>query len=108
MSGNTDLVFSVGLAFRALMDTLKKNAPRNSKQSTLTALILVHLDKTPSIAQGDLGRRLGRDPMTMSQAIRILLDTGMVVSRPDDTDRRVKRLQLTRKGKTQSEALRKV
>lgn len=87
------------------MEVIRKSMGRREKQSTLALSILIHVEKTPAISQGDLGRRLRRDPMTMSQAVRALQNSGLVISQPDNADRRVKRLTVTKKGKGLSENL---
>ena len=95
----------MGTAFRGAMEVIRKSMGRRDKQSTLALSILIHVEKTPAISQGDLGRRLRRDPMTMSQAVRALQNSGLVISQPDNADRRVKRLTVTKKGKGLSENL---
>ncbi|MBI3396552.1 MAG: MarR family transcriptional regulator, partial [Spirochaetia bacterium] len=70
------------------MDLIRAGMPRKDKQSTLALSILVHVDKKPGVSQGELGRLLRRDPMTMSQAVRALQASGLVTSQPDDEDRR--------------------
>lgn len=105
MSATNDLVLTMGTAFRGAMEIIRRSMGRREKQSTLALSILIHVDKTPAISQGDLGRRLRRDPMTMSQAVRALQNSALVVSQPDNEDRRVKRLTVTKKGKNLSESL---
>ena len=105
MSTTNDLVLTMGTAFRGAMEVIRKSMGRREKQSTLALSILIHVEKTPAISQGDLGRRLRRDPMTMSQAVRALQNSGLVISQPDNADRRVKRLTVTKKGKGLSENL---
>lgn len=95
----------MGSAFRGAVDIVKNSLPKKEKQSTLALSILMHVEKKPGISQGDLGRMLRRDPMTMSQAIRALYNTGLILSQPDDEDRRVKRLMVTKKGKGVGEGL---
>ncbi len=87
------------------MDIIREGMPKKEKQSTLALSILIHVEKTPQVSQGELGKRLRRDPMTMSQAVRALQSSGLVVSNPDTTDRRVKRLTVTKKGKTLGDSL---
>jgi len=105
MSSSNDLVLAMGTAFRGAMDIIRESMPKKEKQSTLALSILIHVEKTPEVSQGELGKRLRRDPMTMSQAVRALQNAGLVVSQPDSTDRRVKRLSATKKGKSLSETV---
>lgn len=105
MSSSNDLVLSMGTAFRGAMDIIRETMSKKEKQSTLALSILIHVDKQPNISQGDLGKKLRRDPMTMSQAVRALQSGGLILSQPDNTDRRVKRLTVTKKGKQLGESL---
>jgi len=89
----------MGTAFRGAMDIIRENMTRKDKQSTLALSILIHVEKNQGISQGELGRKLRRDPMTMSQAVRALQSAGLIISQPDSSDRRVKRLTVTKKGK---------
>ena len=95
----------MGTAFRGAMDIIREGMSKKEKQSTLALSILIHVDMTPGVSQGELGKRLRRDPMTMSQAVRALQSGGLVLSQPDDTDRRVKRLTVTKKGKALGDSL---
>lgn len=104
MSSN-DLILSMGTSFRGAMDIIRGAMPKKEKQSTLALSILIHVDKSSGISQGELGRMLRRDPMTMSQAVRALQTSGLVVSQPDNEDRRVRRLTVTKKGKQLGETL---
>lgn len=97
---SNDLILSMGSAFRGAMDMIRMSMPRKEKQSTLALSILIHVERQGGISQGELGRILRRDPMTMSQAVRALQNAGLVTSQPDAQDRRIKRLNVTRKGKT--------
>ena len=89
----------MGAAYRGAMDIFKDLVPRKDKQSSLALAILIHVEKKPGISQSELGRILRRDPMTISQAIRSLQTMGFLLSQPDSTDRRMKRLSVTKKGK---------
>ena len=104
MSSN-DLILTMGTAFRGAMDIIREGMPKKEKQSTLALSILIHVEKTPGVSQGELGKRLRRDPMTMSQAVRALQSSSLIISQPDNTDRRVKRLTVTKKGKSLGESL---
>lgn len=103
--GSNDLILTMGTAFRGAMDIIREGMSKKEKQSTLALSILIHVDAGPGISQGELGKILRRDPMTMSQAVRALQSSGLVVSQPDSEDRRVKRLTVTRKGKSLGESL---
>lgn len=95
----------MGTAFRGAMDIIREGMSKKEKQSTLALSILIHVDKSPGISQGELGKILRRDPMTMSQAVRALQSAGLVVSQPDSEDRRVKRLTVTKKGQSLGKSL---
>ncbi len=103
--GSNDLILMMGTAFRGAMDIIREGMSKKDKQSTLALSILIHVDATPGISQGELGKILRRDPMTMSQAVRALQSSSLVVSQPDSEDRRVKRLTVTKKGKALGESL---
>lgn len=103
--GSNDLILIMGTAFRGAMDIIREGMSKKEKQSTLALSILIHVDTSPGISQGELGKILRRDPMTMSQAVRALQSSGLVVSQPDTEDRRVKRLTVTKKGKSLGESL---
>ena len=105
MSANTDVVVPLGTTFRGAMDIMKEALPKKEKQSILALSILIRVEKNPGISQGELGRILRRDPMTMSQAVRALQSSNLIMSQPDASDRRVKRLTVTRKGKSMGESL---
>lgn len=102
---SNDLILSMGSAFRGAMDMIRLSMPRKDKQSTLALSILIHVERQGGISQGELGRILRRDPMTMSQAVRALQNAGLVTSQPDTQDRRIKRLNVTRKGKTLGQSM---
>ncbi len=102
---STDLILLMGTAFRGAMDIVREGMSKKDKQSTLALSILIHVDKSPAISQGELGKILRRDPMTMSQAVRALQSSGLIVSQPDSEDRRVKRLTVTRKGQVLGKSL---
>ena len=100
------MLLAMGAAYRGSIDLIREGLSKKDKYSTLALSILRFVDKRPSISQGELGKILRRDPMTMSQAVRSLQNSGLVVSAPDKDDKRVKRLAVTRKGKSLSENLR--
>ncbi|GIX42251.1 MAG: hypothetical protein KatS3mg129_1984 [Leptospiraceae bacterium] len=101
-----NLILNMGTAFRGSMDIIKADMELEEKISTLALSILIHIDENPEISQGQLGKMLRRDPMTMSQAVRALQTAGLVVSEQDKDDRRIKRLKITKKGKQVAENLR--
>jgi DNA-binding MarR family transcriptional regulator len=103
--GTNEIILVMGAAFRGAMDMIRESMPSKEKQSTLALSILVQVEKAPGVSQGELGRKLRRDPMTMSQAVRALQNAALVVSQADSEDRRVKRLTVTKKGKTLAETL---
>ncbi|MBE7437168.1 MAG: MarR family transcriptional regulator [Spirochaetales bacterium] len=100
-----DMILTMGTAYRGAVEAIRETIPRKDKQSTLALSILVYVDKNSGISQGELGKILRRDPMTMSQAVRSLQNASLITSQPDNTDRRIKRLQLTKKGKGLSDLL---
>lgn len=66
--------------------------------SKLGKLTLISLIDGPAF-QGDVGKSLGIDPMTMSQAVRHLMGDDLIKQTPDESDKRRKNLSLTGKGK---------
>jgi DNA-binding MarR family transcriptional regulator len=103
---SSNLILNMGTAFRGSMDIIREGMSKNEKISTLALSILIHIDQNPDISQGQLGRILRRDPMTMSQAVRALQTAGLVTSEQDSHDRRIKRLSITKKGRALAESLR--
>ncbi len=103
-----NLILNMGTVFRGAMDIIKNNMELSEKISTLALSILVQIDENPDVSQGQLGKLLKRDPMTMSQAVRSLQVTGLVESVQDKEDRRIKRLKITRKGKQVADTLKAV
>jgi len=101
-----NLILNMGTAFRGSMDIIKADMHLEEKISTLALSILIHIDENPDISQGQLGKMLKRDPMTMSQAVRALQQAELVDSIQDKEDRRIKRLRITKKGKQVAENLR--
>ncbi|MCB1307965.1 MAG: winged helix-turn-helix transcriptional regulator [Leptospiraceae bacterium] len=95
----------MGAVHRGSMDMIRDSLPGKDRHSALALSILKFVDKQPGISQGELGRILRRDAMTMSQAVRALQSAGLVLSQADSEDKRVKRLNTTRKGKTLSGAI---
>ncbi len=100
-----NLILNMGTAFRGSMDIIKADMKLEEKISTLALSILIHIDENPDISQGQLGKLLRRDPMTMSQAVRALQLAGLVFSEQDKDDKRIKRLKITKKGKQLAEDL---
>jgi DNA-binding MarR family transcriptional regulator len=105
-STEQNLILNMGTAFRGSMDIIKADLQLEEKISTLALSILIQIDENPEISQGQLGKMLKRDPMTMSQAVRVLQTTGLVVGEQDKDDKRIKRLKITKKGKQVADNLR--
>ncbi|MCB1324746.1 MAG: winged helix-turn-helix transcriptional regulator [Spirochaetales bacterium] len=108
MSATQELLVTMGAAHRGSMDMIRESLPGKEKHSALALSILRFVDKHAEISQGELGKILRRDPMTMSQAVRSLQNAGLVTSHADQTDRRVKRLVVTKKGHALSENIREI
>ena len=102
----SEILLPMGAAYRGSIDLVREGLSKKDKHSTLALSILRFVDKHPEVSQGELGRILRRDPMTMSQAVRSLQNAGLVTSHADSEDKRVKRLVATRKGRSLSESLR--
>ncbi|HMU82832.1 MAG TPA: MarR family winged helix-turn-helix transcriptional regulator [Leptospiraceae bacterium] len=102
---SNDLILAMGSGFRGAMDIVRENMQKKDKQSTLALSILIHVERQPGISQGELGRMLRRDPMTMSQAVRALQNSSLITSQADGEDRRIKRLNVTKKGKTFAQSM---
>ncbi|MCS7206136.1 MAG: MarR family transcriptional regulator [Leptospiraceae bacterium] len=101
-----NLILNMGTVFRSSIDIIKSEMQLSEKISTLALSILIQIDENPEISQGELGKLLKRDPMTMSQAVRALQLNGLVVSEQDKEDKRIKRLKITKKGKQVADNLR--
>jgi len=95
----------MGTGFRGAMEVIRAAVPKKEKLSTFALQILLYVDGNPGISQGEVGKVLKRDPMTLSQAVRILTSAGLIVGQGDSEDRRVKRLSVTKKGKQLAEIL---
>lgn len=106
-SNNRELLLGLSIAYRAINAQVKEDLPFAKKRSNLTLLILLYVHQKPQVSQGELGHTLHRDPMTMSQAIRTLQQAGLITSRVDKDDKRVKRLAITRKGRHLSQLIKK-
>jgi DNA-binding MarR family transcriptional regulator len=61
--------------------------------------VMEHLAFEDGLRLNDLAGRAGVTPQTMGQWVDELEDMGYVERRPDSSDRRAKRIHLTRKGK---------
>ena len=107
MSTENVLVSALGPASRRAVDWIREGMGRDDKASDLTIAILTHVANSPAIIQGELGKYLRRDPMTMSQAVRALVLKGLLRAEMDDKDRRVRRLTLTKKGQNLADSLNK-
>ncbi len=106
MPSNRKLFLNLSVAYRSISSQVKNSHLVKGRYSTLTLLILLYVEQRPHVSQGELGKILYRDPMTMSQAIRSLQQGGLLTSRADKEDRRVKRLSITKKGSNLSRAIR--
>lgn len=100
-----ELLLQMGRAYRGSIDLVRNGLSKKDKYSTLALSILRYVDRNPEVSQGELGKILRRDPMTMSQAVRSLQNANLVVSHADGQDKRVKRLFVTKKGRNLSESL---
>ncbi len=87
-----ELLLQMGRAYRGSIDLVRNGLSKKDKYSTLALSILRYVDRNPEVSQGELGKILRRDPMTMSQAVRSLQNANLVVSHADAQDKRVKRL----------------
>jgi MarR family transcriptional regulator for hemolysin len=57
--------------------------------------VLVRLDRSEGLNQSELAETLDLQPITLTRLLDKLCDGGLIVRRPDPTDRRAKRLFLT-------------
>ncbi len=57
--------------------------------------VLVRLDRSEGLNQSELAEMLDLQPITLTRLLDKLCDGGLIVRRPDPTDRRAKRLFLT-------------
>jgi MarR family transcriptional regulator for hemolysin len=57
--------------------------------------VLVRLDRSEGLNQSELAEMLDLQPITLTRLLDKLSDGGLIVRRPDPTDRRAKRLFLT-------------
>ncbi|GAB3408169.1 MarR family transcriptional regulator [Massilia agilis] len=62
--------------------------------------VLVALHELPGSAQGQLGRVLGMNKVTVSQVVKVLEERGWVARTTGTGDRRCRQLVLTRSGKS--------
>jgi len=70
--------------------------------------VMEHLAFEDGLRLNDLAARAGVTPQTMGQWVDELEGLGYVERRPDSSDRRAKRIHLTRKGKRSNEIAWKV
>ena len=94
----TDIFLVMGAVHRGTSDWVRTGLPGKKKLSVLSLSVLKYLNENPGIAQGELGKVLRRDPMTMSQSIRSLQAEGLIAGQADKEDKRIKRLSLSKKG----------
>jgi MarR family transcriptional regulator for hemolysin len=73
--------------------------------ATQSLVILTLLDKE-GVIQGDLARTLGIRAVTLGGIVDRMEAKGWLERRPDDKDRRAKRIWLTNKGRELEEAIR--
>lgn len=104
MSSNI-ITISMGTGFRGAMEIIRTAVPRNEKLSIFALQILLYVNNNSGISQGEIGKVLKRDPMTLSQAVRILTSAGLVTGHGDSVDGRIKRLSATKKGKSLADLL---
>ena len=67
--------------------------------------VLYRLQRRQGMAQGELAALLDVQPITLARLVDRLCEDGLVERRPDDKDRRMKRLFLTAKGEATLESL---
>lgn len=71
------------------------------------AATLEALSHADGVRPGELGRRLGITPSTMTRNLSRLLDRGLVVTTPDPTDGRSSAVSLTPAGRQAADAVRR-
>lgn len=72
------------------------------KSSNLTPVqygILTVLKVLPDLDQTSLGQEVGLDRSTTADVVRRLEERGLVERRPDETDKRARRVRLTKEGR---------
>src|SRR5205807_7495115 len=71
-------------------------------------LLLRCLEQESPLTVSELAARLGLHPSTISTQLRPLTDLGLAHRRPDDTDRRVAWISITRSGRDACDRVRRV
>ena len=86
---------------------LRENLRINSlgKHSVLSLSIVHYIVKHNASEQKTICKSLGRDAMSVSQAVRILQKKSLITSMPTEDDKRVRLLQLTQKGEELAESI---
>ncbi len=68
--------------------------------------VLARLKREPGLRQVELAERLDMEPITLCRIVDRLEEAGLVVRRPDPSDRRAWRLELTQKAEPTVKQLR--
>jgi DNA-binding MarR family transcriptional regulator len=102
-----ELGFLISDVARALRTAVDQRARRIGMTRAQWAL-LYHIERTKGARQVDLADLMELEPMTVARLIDRLEAAGCVERRPDPTDRRAKRIHLTKKAGPMLDQLRAI
>ena len=89
------LLLQIGLLHRGAVEKLATQTGLHGGQISL----LAHLWDSDAVSQAELVRRLGVSPPTVNKMVGLLAKNGFVKSLDCKSDKRIKRVHLTKKGK---------
>lgn len=95
---------SLGTRLRRIGETLQAQtqtvlAAHGFEQPAAWFPLLAALDRLGALSVGELSLAVGVSQPVVTRSLRGLEDEGLVESEPSDTDRRVRRIALSRKGR---------
>lgn len=90
----TDVLREIGMIARAL-DSISNVEFKQYQLTKGQYLYVIRIVEHPGIIQEDLGKLILVDRSTVIRAVQKLVDQGLVVKRPDLTNRKIRRLYAT-------------
>src|SRR5215472_2065171 len=101
---NRELAFVINDVAR-LLRTYADHEARRFGMTRAKWAVLARLDRFEGLKQAELAEMLDLQPITLTRLLDGLAENGLIERRPDETDRRAKRLYLTAAGRPLLERL---
>jgi DNA-binding MarR family transcriptional regulator len=98
-----DAIHSVMHLYRA--QQYRQQRDSGHELTHMDSKVLRYFDRHPGATQKELAHDSGRDKGQIARLIGALRERGLLEATPDDTDRRIVRLQLTAQGRAVHQAL---